>query len=117
MRYVRTYRMYREIVPPNMLAWGSFRLAPINELELNDASYMVIPGCCKDLSFNDKHTYLTITYIRFRRMQEITSTATPVMSPIAAEIITTTSIATVVKCGYCSHVSHRGRQEHAFSLM
>ena len=50
-------------------------------------------------------------------MQEITKTAMPAISPTVAESTTKISIATVVECGYSSHVSHRGRQAHKVSFL
>ena len=57
---------------------------------------------------------LSQTYMRFHRMHVMTSTAMEEMKPMAADRITTTSVATTTPRENSSQLPHTGRQSEVF---
>lgn len=53
--------------------------------------------------------------MRSHRMHEMTRTAMEATTPIAADVMTATSMATTVPRGYCSQRPQTGRQTDVFS--
>ena len=63
---------------------------------------------------NPCHYFSQPTYMCSHRMHEMTRTAMEAITPMAAEVMTATSMATTVPWGYCAQCPHTGRQSEVF---